>query len=287
MLFLGVVCCGLKKGCMLKLGHIIYSNCFPPHAGIVTKKVAFPFTLVEGIPTELNRLLYEGAIDVSPSSSIEYAMNPGRYVLLPDLSITSRNQVMSIILQSRVPLTDLDGKTVALTTASATSVMLLRILLELLHKLHPSYIRYTQGVESPSDKADAFLTIGDLALTQTTVPGYLHRYDLGELWHEFTGLPFVFALWHVNYTKEVEKELCILYDILKASKSYGLSHVQELAREYTDRFRIPEQMLVHYWNSFSYAFGEDERKGLLQFYAFAAKLGAIKPITELNFWRRR
>jgi chorismate dehydratase len=272
---------------MLKLGHISYSNCFPPHAGIVTKKVAFPFTLVEGIPTELNRLLYEGTVDVSPSSSIEYAMHPGRYLLLPDLSITSRKQVMSIILQSRVPLTDLGKKTVALTTASATSVILLRVLLELLHKVHPEYIRYVQGVETPSGRADAFLTIGDLALTQAAAPGYSYRYDLGELWHEFTGLPFVFALWHVNYAEEIEKELCELYDILKASRSYGLSHVQELAREYTDRFRIPAQMLVHYWNSFSYAFGEDERKGLLQFYASAAKLGAIKPITELKFWTHR
>ena len=89
---------------MLKLGHIIYSNCFPPHAGIVTGKTAFPFQLVEGVPTELNHLLSEGKIDVSPSSSIEYAANVGRYVVLPDLSITSRNKVMSIILQSSVPI---------------------------------------------------------------------------------------------------------------------------------------------------------------------------------------
>jgi chorismate dehydratase len=272
---------------MLKLGHINYSNCFPPHAGIVTKKVAFPFTLVEGIPTELNRLLYEGKVDVSPSSSIEYAMNPGRYLLLPDLSITSRKQVMSIILQSRVPLTELDKKTVALTTASATSVMLLRILLELLHKVYPSYIRYAQGAESPSDRADAFLTIGDLALTQATMTGYSYRYDLGELWHEFTGLPFVFALWHVNYTQEIEKELSALYDILIVSRSYGLSHLRELAREYTDQFNIPEQRLVQYWTSFSYTFGEEERKGLLRFYDSAAQLGAIKPITELKFWTKR
>jgi chorismate dehydratase len=272
---------------MLKLGHISYSNCLPPHAGIVTKKVAFPFTLVEGIPTELNRLLYEGAVDVSPSSSIEYAMNPGRYLLLPDLSITSRKQVMSIILRSRVPLADLDKKTVALTTASATSVMLLRILLELLHKIHPSYIRYTQGAENPSDRSDAFLTIGDLALTQAALPGYSYRYDLGELWHGFTGLPFVFALWHVNYTKEIEKELGALYDILITSRAYGLAHLQELACEYTDRFKIPAQILLHYWNSFSYAFGDDERKGLLQFYDYAAKLGAIKPVTELRFWTQR
>ena len=95
--------------------------------------VPFPFKLVEGIPTELNRLLYEGKVDVSPSSSIEYAMNPGRYLLLPNLSITSKNKVMSILLESKVPIEELNKKVVALTTASATSVVLLRILLEVRH----------------------------------------------------------------------------------------------------------------------------------------------------------
>jgi len=271
---------------MLKLGHIIYSNCLPPHAGIVMNKVAFPFKLVEGVPTELNRLLYEGKVDVSPSSSIEYAMNPGRYLLLPDLSITSRKNVMSIILQSRVPLGDLSNKTVALTTASATSVVLLRILLELQHEVYPQYTLYDQGAEDPSEGVDAFLTIGDLALTQAAAPGYAYRYDLGALWHEFSGLPFVFAVWHVNYKKKIEKELASLYDILITSKAYGLSHLQELAREYTERFNISPQVLLNYWESFSYDLGEDERKGLLAYYDYAAEIGASEAVSELRFWER-
>ena len=270
---------------MLKLGHIIYSNCFPPHAGIVTKNVAFPFTLVEGIPTELNRKLYEGVVDVSPSSSIEYAMNPGRYLLLPGLSITSQKKVMSIILQSRVPLEDLQGRTVALTTASATSVVLLRILLELQHELQPDYILYEQSVDDPPQQADAFLTIGDLAITQPSAPGFSHRYDLGELWNEYTGLPFVFALWQVNYKKNIEKDLVTLYDILKSSKSYGLSHLPELARKHGERFGISADVLFSYWKSFSYDFNEDEQKGLRAFYEHAAEIGAIDSAPELKFWK--
>jgi chorismate dehydratase len=268
---------------MLRLGHILYSNCFPPHAGIVTNKVAFPFKLVEGIPTELNRLLYEGRVDVSPSSSIEYAMHLGRYVLLPGLSITSKKSVMSIILQSRVPLDTLNKKTVALTTASATSVVLLRIILELQHDVHPDYVPYTQGIDNPAGQADAFLTIGDLAITQPTAPGYSYRYDLGELWHSFTGLPFVFAVWHVNFKKHVEKELVALYDILITSKAYGLSHLQGLARAHEKRFNIPAEVLLRYWNSFSYDFGEHEQKGLLAYYEYAAQIKVIPVVPELRF----
>ena len=269
---------------MLKLGHIVYSNCFPPHAGIVTKRVTFPFQVVAGIPTELNRLLFDGRVDVSPSSSIEYAMNPGRYLLLPNLSITSRQKVMSIILQSRMPLEHLHDKTIALTTASATSVVLLRILLELQHDVSPSYVLYEQGVDDPPAQADAFLTIGDLAITQAMVPGYTYRYDLGELWHEYTRLPFVFAVWHVNYKGNIEQELSELYDILILSKSYGLSHLEELAREHEMKFGVPAQVLLNYWSSFSYDFREEEQRGLLAFYGYAAELKAVDAVKELRFW---
>jgi chorismate dehydratase len=271
---------------MLKLGHIIYSNCFPPHAGIVTGKVAFPFKLVEGIPTQLNRMLYEGKVDVSPSSSIEFAMNPGRYLLFPGMSITAKNRVMSILLESRVPITELDKKVVALTTASATSVVLLRIILELQNEVDPGYILYEQGVDDPSDGADAMLTIGDLAITKQETPGFSYRYDLADLWHRFTGLPFVFALWQINYRRAVERDLVALYDILITSKAYGSSHLQELAREYSERFRIPADVLITYWNLFSYDFDEDERKGLLAFYGYAAEIGAIEAVTELRFWTK-
>ena len=79
---------------MLRLGNIVYANVYPIHAGILTGKVPFPFQIVNGIPTELNRYLFEGKVDVSPSSSIEFAVNPGRYQILPGLSITSTGTSM-------------------------------------------------------------------------------------------------------------------------------------------------------------------------------------------------
>jgi len=271
---------------MLKLGHIIYSNTVPVHAGIISGAVKFPFTLVEGIPTQLNRLLSEGSLDVSPSSSIEFAANPGQYLILPGFSITSRNNAMSIILQSRLPMDQLNGKTVALTTASATSVVLLRILLELKNRVSPDYTFFEQGKDHPYDRADAVLLIGDHALLRPHVDGFDYEYDLGGLWHEFTGLPFVFALWQLNYKKSLDKELASLYHTLKASKTYGLSHLPELAQEHAARFGIPAPRLLEYWNSFSFDFGPEEQKGLMTYYGYAAELGAVKPVTELRFWEQ-
>ena len=269
---------------MLRLGHIIYSNCFPIQAGILTGKVAFPFAIVEGIPTELNRYLAEGKIDVSPSSSIEYAMNPGRYRLLPGLSITSRNKVMSILLESKVPLEDLDNKTVALTTASATSVVLLRVILELFTGVSPDFLQYEQGVEDPYDQADAVLTIGDLAIQRAAGPRFPHAYDLGEVWHQQTGLPFVFALWQVNYRKTIDHDLARLNDILKESKVYGLSRLGELAEGHSAQFGVSVETLIQYWNCFSYDFGPEEQKALLTYYGYAMELGVIDSVPDLRIW---
>jgi len=272
---------------MIRLGHIGYSNCFPVHAGILTGRISFPFKVIEGIPSELNRYLAEGKVDVSPSSSIEYAVHQGKYVLLPDLSITSRTKVMSIILESKVPLPELDRKTVALTTASATSVVLLRILLELHEGLSPDFMQYEQGIEDPYAAADAVLTIGDLAIRRARTSRLPYIYDLGELWHQRTGLPFVFALWQVNYKKNLEQDLARLYDALEESKRYGLAHLQELADGHAAKFDLPADVLLRYWQSFSYDFGPEEQKGLLTFYGYAAELGVIDSVPELRIWKKR
>ena len=269
---------------MLRLGHIVYSNCFPVHAGILTGKIPFLFKTVEGIPTELNRYLIEGKIDVSPSSSIEYATNPGKYRILPGISITSKTKAMSIILESKVPLSELDRKTVALTTASATSIVLLRIILELFEGVNSDFMQYEQGVEEPYDTADAVLTIGDLALKRATTPRFPHAYDLGELWHGKTGLPFVFAIWQVNYRKNMEHDLVLLYNALLDSKQYGLSNLNELAEHHAGEFGLPAETLVRYWNTFSYDLGPEEQKGLLTYYGYAMELGVIDSVPDLRIW---
>jgi chorismate dehydratase len=271
---------------MLSLGHIIYSNCFPPHAGIVTGRMPFPFKLVEGIPSQLNRMLDEGGVDVSPSSSIEYATHIGRYLILPGMSITAKKDVKSIILQSRVPMNELGGRMVKLTTASATSVVLLKILLELHLGVRPSYATFEQGVDDPYGTADALLFIGDLAIKTRPTEDYPHRYDLASVWHAHTGLPFVFAVWQVHDKKNIDAELKVLYDILIQSKSYGLSDLPALAREHAGRFGLPAETLIDYWRLFSYDFGGEEKKGLLAFYGYAAELGVIPPVKELRLWER-
>src|SRR5262249_19532830 len=90
-------------------------------------RVAAEVDEVQGVPTELNRMLLAGEIDVPPISSIESARHAERLRLLPRLCVASEGAVDSIQLVSRTPLERI--RTVAVTPESATSVVLTRVLL--------------------------------------------------------------------------------------------------------------------------------------------------------------
>src|SRR5215210_6427241 len=105
---------------------------------------------VQGVPTDLNRQLLEGEIDLAPISSIEYARNADRLRLLPRLCVGSEGAVDSIQLVSRKPLEQI--RSIAVTPESATSVVLTRVLL-------PEADHVPSG-----EGADATLLIGDAAL---------------------------------------------------------------------------------------------------------------------------
>ncbi len=62
--------------------------------------------------------------------------------------------------------------------------------------------------------------------------------------------------------------------------------MREFAESTSGRFNLPPDVLLQYWSLFSYDFGEDERKGLMTYYGYAAEIGAIETVTDLRFWSR-
>ena len=62
----------------LRVGRIPYANLLPIFHALEEGGAPEGIAYVEGHPSELNRRLREGGLDISPSSSIEYAMRPYR-----------------------------------------------------------------------------------------------------------------------------------------------------------------------------------------------------------------
>ena len=119
-------------------------------------------------------------LDVANVSSVEYAHNPERYVLLPSLCVGSDGAVESVQLVTQLPLPAV--RSIAVTSHSATSVALVQVLV-------PHAEILPEG-----EPADARLLIGDAAL-QSAFSDPTPHHDLGALWRERTGLPMVFAVW--------------------------------------------------------------------------------------------
>jgi chorismate dehydratase len=246
---------------VIRLGRISYVNMAP-----VFYRLDADVEEVPGVPTDLNRQLLDGGIDVAPISSIEYARHADGLRLLPRLCVSSQGAVDSIQLVSRVPLEHV--RTVAVTPESATSVVLTRVLLQ-----------EAEHVPLGRD-ADAKLLIGDAAL-QSAFEDPTPHYDLGRLWLERTGLPMVFAVWAAR--EPLVDGLEELEEAFVASLRAARAEPESLAFEASERYGYPAGFLARYFEKLRYTFGPRERAGLLTFLELARDAGELDEVPELRF----
>jgi chorismate dehydratase len=248
-------------GGVIRLGRISYVNMAP-----LFFRLDADVEEVAGVPTELNRALLAGEVDLAPISSIEYARHAQRLRILPRLCVSSEGAVDSIQLVSRAPLASV--RSVAVTPESATSAVLVRVLL-------PDAEHVPLGEE-----ADARLLIGDAALRSMFEDPTPH-YDLGRLWLERTGLPMVYALFAC--LDPAPDGVAELEDALLAAHRSARAHPEELARVASARYRYPAGFLARYFEKLRYRFGPRERAGLLTFFELARDAGELEAVAELRF----
>lgn len=264
---------------MLRLGHITYSNCFPVHARFIDEGPPEGVALIEGVPSHLNRLLVERAIDVAPCSSIEYARHADRYRLMPQLVIGSAGPIQSILLVGRAP-SDLDRRRVGVPTASATSVVLLKILCRVRWHVEPVFFWFDQGREDPfAVGADAALFIGDIALQEDLFVMARFRIDLAAEWFAETSLPFAFALWQVSGGDE--PQLVRLLDALVDSREYWRIRSGWLADRYAARFGQTPEQLRDYWRGLQFDLSAGMIEGIETFYRLATDIGELPAYPKL------
>jgi chorismate dehydratase len=268
---------------MIRLGHIEYSNCFPLHAELLESANA-SVEVVRGIPSELNRGLEAGAIDVAPASSIEYARHADRYRVLPGFVIGSFGPVHSILFETTRPIEQLGSTRIAVPTASATSVVLLKILLSQRFGIHPEYQWFTQehGADPVADGAAAALWIGDVALRRSFSSDRT-VYDLGSVWTEWTNLPFAFAIWQTTLPESRAAELNPLLESFDRSRTRFREAPETMAARYSATFGIAPDRLARYWSTLRYEFDTAMQQGLLHYYRLAAALGEA-PLVDHIAW---
>ena len=275
----------------MRVGRIPYVNCYPVYGAIDRGITSLDAELVSGVPSALNRLMAEGHLDVSVVSAVEYARDAARYLLLPDLAITSDGPVRSVLLLSTRPADELDARRVLLSRSSMTSVALLKLLFEHVWEVAPEF---SAGDAEVSDVARfaaephaARLVIGDAALllgasrphagassSGGELPRYDFVYDLGAEWKRWTGLPFVFAVWVAQRTAPVEDALRV-HARLIASRDWGLTHLDVLAGQASATTGVARPVCLDYLSGLDYRLSYAHLAGLTDFFRRLASAGIV------------
>lgn len=256
-----------------RVGRIPYINCYPVYGAIDRHIVPFQGVLIDGVPTALNRQMADGALDVSVISAVEYARNAHQYLLLPDLAVSCDGPVRSVALFSKCPAELLTGRRVVVSRSSMTSAALLELLFEHVWRARPVLV---PGDAELSDLGtldvephDARLVIGDAALLLTardreTGPVYPHVYDLGRVWKDWTGLPFVFAVWVAQRFGSREAALSVA-GALRSSRDWGLAHLDVLAQQAAEATGVELAMCSAYLSGLDYRLSYAHLAGLTEF----------------------
>jgi len=275
----------MESPAALTMGHIPYLNCVPFYYHL--KKNGFQGEFITGVPSELNRMLQCGQLNVSPSSSFEYARNWQNYLLLPNHSISSVGQVKSVLLFSPVDWTELSGRQIAITGESATSINLLRIIFrEFFAMQDVTDVVPDIPIETLVAENKPALLIGDraLSLAHQCPPG-MKIFDLGEIWHQKTGLPFVFALWMIDRSAlaRFSENLADLGGQLMVSREQIVNNPYPAVADVATRVGLDTETIVDYWNTIDYRLGNDHLQGLQLFFKLCKKHKLLEEEPELTF----
>ncbi|HBB89615.1 MAG TPA: hypothetical protein DC047_18570 [Blastocatellia bacterium] len=229
--------------------------------------------IVEALPSSCADLLARHEVDLALVPAIEYQRIPD-VTLVPGVCVGSRQQVRSVVLVSR--LNNLKKvRTVALDNSSRTSAALVRIIFKEFLGFEPEWTTRSPDLKQMLRDNDAALIIGDPAMTFAR--DGLRVWDLAALWHDFTGLGFVFALWMAGKTGSTPA-----IDFVQAARE-GLAQRKEIIDSYEKSLGLSRTELETYLTeNITFFLNDDLRKGLELYYDLAHKHGLIPGRKPLN-----
>lgn len=274
----------------ITVGRIDYANVWPIFHYAEQQLPEGRFRIEKRVPAALNRALRQGEIDITSMSSFAYAENADNYLLLPDLSVSAKGRVNSILLFLKKPLAEVLNGRIAMTATSATSVNLLKILMKLYYRAEPSYVTMEPSLDDMLAEADAALLIGDTAIHASWANREKEKgltvIDLGELWRNWTGYGMTFAL--VAVRKEVaERDPESVSDVLRAlttSKERSLRDLTPLVEKACAQLGGEPSYWNRYFHELHYNFGTDEQAGLTLYFDYAHQLGLLPHEVQMRFF---
>lgn len=259
----------------IRIGAVNYLNTKPLICDL--ELLAPQAELILEVPSRLADLLAEGRLDVALIPVIEY-FRAGCYSVVPNIAIASRGPVLSVTLFSRVPWTAI--RRVALDAGSCTSAALTQLLLGKRYGVSAEVVSLPLDREAEDVDADAVLLIGDRAM-RACLPGFQYAFDLGQEWFDWTGLPFVYAMWAVREGVD----LCGVDKALRHAKERGLERAGPIAHAEAPRLGLDAGFCRRYLsNILHFDLGPREQAGLHHYYMLACEMGLARRGVHLEYY---
>lgn len=236
--------------------------------------------ILDNAPSRSAELLMQDRVDAALVPVIASQLANG-VRLVPDVCVGAKERVRSVCL-----VTDgkelADVRSVALDTSSRTSVVLTKIIFREFLGFEPEWRDAAPDISAMLAGSDAALLIGDpaLALSESPVSANgLRTFDLAELWNQYTGLGFVFAMWMTRRDR---------VDIdFAAARDEGLSHIAQIAANYRTDIGLSNDSLIKYLSeNISYSIDERMAAGLELYLDLAATHGLIMKRLPFNYLKR-
>src|SRR5882724_2821394 len=284
----------------LRISVVQYLNTAPLVRGFTHGPLQGKYDLSFTVPSQCAEELRTGAADVAIIPAIEYQRIPN-LVILPDLSIASKERVRSLLIVSKSPIRE--ARRIALDQSSRSTQALTKILCDARWLIAPEFSEAAPDLASMLAASDAALLIGDpalrLAITaeEHVTPGRdgalvctgaqvglsqfakLYLYDVVHEWWQLTERPAVLAVWAAR----MEVATPELAADFTASLAYGLAHLPEICAEASRELKLPEKELSLYLRTnIDYSLDKENLKGLAEYFARAARLGLIPQLAPIS-----
>lgn len=233
-----------------------------------------PFELVIDTPSNLADRFTAGDLDMALIPSIEYGKNRDA-VIIPSVCIASLGKVKTVLLFSELAIEDIES--VCVDRKSKTSVAMLQILMKEKYGKEPTMTPCEDDPATMLRSADAGLIIGDPAYNMDKRDYVVH--DLGELWYQHSGAPFVHAVLCAKKGDRWDSAIAAIEE----AKKLGKEHRELIARQETANHVEAERLIDYLTKRIYYDLGADEKGGLSRFLRSAKEMN-LSERDDLEFY---
>jgi chorismate dehydratase len=269
-----------------RCGRISYTNDLPVYAAIDEAVLSFPGTMIADVPARLNQALLEGQLDMSPISSAFYAEHADELVLLPDICIGAHAKVHSICCISSIDPQALAARTIAVTRESVTGRMLFQLICRRHFGFDPVMIESDEPFVLHLADGTPCLLIGDRAIDAAEQVPFGSVYDIGELWHRFSGSGMVYAVWAARneYAAGASAQVRAAALALRDSLQWGLENIHRvISRAEAIRPRAAG-FYEEYYRALRFHFDDEAQAALVRFMHAACETNLLEAVPTLRFF---